>query len=1292
MVQTSFSVSNATTLATVLQEISSGGTDAAIDTSYTIALTAGIFAVSETLDLDANSSATLDATTAFIIQAFTVTGTLVTDLNFTGTITLDGGVLENPAVTTSGGITIAGVYSGAVLGTSGDTGDIVINNGSITTGGSYYAIELAGGTVQNGWNGPSSALVSGSVGGVALLTGGLVQNGGTIAATGTDTAGVYLATGTVDNGQIGATTALISGAENGVVITGAGTVNNDGTITGVASDAVYLGSGGVTNGQLGDATALIDGGPLDNGVLIKSGAGTVANFGTMTGGGTAGVFLAGGGTVTNGAAPDTTALIGGALDGVFLDGAGSLLNYGTVQANGSNETSPVIGAFLYAGGTIENLVSTAAIDGEQWGVEVEGAAGFVSNLGSVEASASSGLGADLSAGGTIVNGLTAGSAALISGGYDGVRISADVPGGGADVQNDGTIVGLVGVDFESGPTPSAGTLINDGLIESSAGASGFAVLFGEGAERLVLQSAGTFVGNVLGGEVTGSTTTLELAAGTQGTLSALGGSSGTVTDAAGSFGFSAIGTLVPDAGASWIVNGPGTLNTVSNAGALTLSGGPMTVTGSLTNSGGLTIGGDTLTATAGVVTDGGVITVGAGGLLKTNGAGITVGNAASSELDIAAGGTVTAAAVDAAAQTDSSGIIAVTGTGAALITTGSLVIGNNGAGELNVLNGATVQVGGDLDVGQLATGSGNVDIENASVSVAGNLNLGLGGNAGVVTVGTGATLTVHGGLIGGPDSVLNVFGDPVSDFDDGVSTNIGDTQTQDFLGYIDGFASFTILAGVTLTLELPSIYDNVALTLGGRRDTTADELVLNAGSVSDDSTVTFNNKFGTLVLGTNALGTIDIQANDAAAETLAANPDLGIPTIDQFHATIDAFKAGDQIVVDTTATATFSENGAVISVIQNGSTIGALNFDNAADAQTAFTTADALVDQAICFCAGTLITTPDGEVPVEQISAGDHVLTARGVARRIVWVGTGTVMVARGRRSAATPVIVRKGALAENVPHHDLHVTKGHSFYLDDVLIPVEFLVNHRSILWNDRAQEVTIYHVELETHDVLLANGAPAESYRDDGNRWMFRNGNSGWDQPAKAPCAPVLTGGPVVDVVWRRLLDRVGPRPHVPLTGDPDLHVLADGRRVDAATRAGDVLVFALPGTPAGARLVSHAAAPQELGLARDPRCLGVALRRIVVRQGARFRVIEADDTRLSDGFHAFEAADGLRWTAGNALLPAEVFHDFAGPTELVLHLAGTAQYVDTGVAHDLGVAHDAGAAPDAAIARAGFDRAVA
>jgi Hint domain len=318
----------------------------------------------------------------------------------------------------------------------------------------------------------------------------------------------------------------------------------------------------------------------------------------------------------------------------------------------------------------------------------------------------------------------------------------------------------------------------------------------------------------------------------------------------------------------------------------------------------------------------------------------------------------------------------------------------------------------------------------------------------------------------------------------------------------------------------------------------------------------------------------------------------------------------------------------------------------------------------LCFLAGTLIARPSGETPVERLAIGDMILTASGQVRPIAWIGVGRVLATPGRRNASTPVIVRKGALAPKVPHQDLRVTKGHSLYVDGVLIPVEFLVNHRSILWDDRAQEVSIYHIELDTHDVLLANGAPAESYRDDGNRWLFENANSGWDQPPKPPGAPVLTGGPIVDAAWRRLLDHAGPRPYLPLTEDPDLHLLVGGCRLDAVTRTAEYYVFNLERTPDSIRINSRAAAPQELGVLRDPRCLGISLRRIVVRQGTRSRVIEAGDPLLRDGFHAFEAENNLRWTNGDALLPAEIYASFDARAEVVIQLAGTTHYLETGI----------------------------
>jgi hypothetical protein len=254
---------------------------------------------------------------------------------------------------------------------------------------------------------------------------------------------------------------------------------------------------------------------------------------------------------------------------------------------------------------------------------------------------------------------------------------------------------------------------------------------------------------------------------------------------------------------------------------------------------------------------------------------------------------------------------------------------------------------------------------------------------------------------------------------------------------------------------------------------------------------------------------------------------------------------------------------------------------------------------------------------------------------------------------------VRKGALADNVPHRDLRVTKGHSLYIDDVLIPVEFLVNHRSILWDDHAQEVSVYHIELATHDIMLADGAPAESYRDDGNRWLFQNASSGWDFPPREPCAPVLTGGAVVDAVWRRLLERTGPRPDVPMTDDPDLYLLVDGQRVDGSHRAKDYRVFDLPWCASALRIASRAGSPAELGTARDPRLLGVAVRQVRLWQGSRLRMLDASDQSLAEGFHDFEPDNGFRWTDGDAALPATLFAGITGACQLELLVGGAMRY---------------------------------
>ena len=320
-----------------------------------------------------------------------------------------------------------------------------------------------------------------------------------------------------------------------------------------------------------------------------------------------------------------------------------------------------------------------------------------------------------------------------------------------------------------------------------------------------------------------------------------------------------------------------------------------------------------------------------------------------------------------------------------------------------------------------------------------------------------------------------------------------------------------------------------------------------------------------------------------------------------------------------------------------------------------------------CFCRGTLILTPSGEVPVEQLKIGDLVTTLSGAARPVTWIGSGRSLITPANEQSR-PVIVRRGALGDGVPSRDLYVTGGHSLYVDGVLIPAEFLVNGRSVVWDAAARVVEFYHVELPSHDVLIADGAPAESYKEDDNRDQFHNA----DRPAVAAkesawFAPVQTKGPVVDAVWRRLLARSGFTCPT-LTADPDLHLIADGERVDAEVdvqAAGDgVYRFRLERAPAGdLRIGSRGASPAEIGRNPDRRRLGVAIRSLVLRgaslHGAeRTTTLPYDWPWLRQGFHQAEAW-GARWTDGDALVPNRVFRGYAGALEIVVTTGGEMQY---------------------------------
>ena len=144
----------------------------------------------------------------------------------------------------------------------------------------------------------------------------------------------------------------------------------------------------------------------------------------------------------------------------------------------------------------------------------------------------------------------------------------------------------------------------------------------------------------------------------------------------------------------------------------------------------------------------------------------------------------------------------------------------------------------------------------------------------------------------------------------------------------------------------------------------------------------------------------------------------------------------------------------------------------------------------VCFTTGTLIRTTRGDVAVEDLSIGDLVVTSSGEERPIRWIGHRTLNCSKqGRLADVLPIRIAAGAFDENKPSQDLLVSPGHSLCFDvlgEVLVMASALVNDTTIT-QEAVETVTYWHVELDSHDILIANNQPAESYLDVGTRAFF-------------------------------------------------------------------------------------------------------------------------------------------------------------------------------------------------------------
>jgi Hint domain len=238
----------------------------------------------------------------------------------------------------------------------------------------------------------------------------------------------------------------------------------------------------------------------------------------------------------------------------------------------------------------------------------------------------------------------------------------------------------------------------------------------------------------------------------------------------------------------------------------------------------------------------------------------------------------------------------------------------------------------------------------------------------------------------------------------------------------------------------------------------------------------------------------------------------------------------------------------------------------------------------LCFAAGTLIRTPRGDVPVEQLNAGDLVETSTGASRPVKWIGHRVIDCRKHGPKAALPIRIAADAFGPDRPSQDLVVTPGHSICVDligETFVSAGNLVNGASIAQVE-VDEIDCWHVELDSHDVLLANNLPAESYLDVGNRGFFADDGATLDPDEVFKnaartyddfCRPRMESA-ALSFVRSRLVARARAIGWTP-SYEMDLHLVVDGD-VRRPLSEGNGAVFLFPASARDVRLMSNTFVP--------------------------------------------------------------------------------------------------------------------
>jgi Hint domain-containing protein len=348
------------------------------------------------------------------------------------------------------------------------------------------------------------------------------------------------------------------------------------------------------------------------------------------------------------------------------------------------------------------------------------------------------------------------------------------------------------------------------------------------------------------------------------------------------------------------------------------------------------------------------------------------------------------------------------------------------------------------------------------------------------------------------------------------------------------------------------------------------------GSAGNPLTVNYN--------GVGLSNFEDVLFGPGGYATLAVTNTSGTPGIvfSGFTATSDTI---DLTAIGTDGTITNNDTVAHRVTVTGSLGSVTLQFDASVPLATASDGASGTDLFVACFCRGTRLLTDQDEVPVEDLKIGDKVVTVSGALAPIKWIGQRTYdpRFISGNRNVL-PICVTAGSLGDGLPTRDLSVSPEHALYIDGLLVPARLLVNGTTIVQAARVETLGYFHIELDAHEIIFAEGATAESFVDFGGRGMFQNSEEFAALYPDAAPADWQAYGALLDqgraglpAIRARLLGRAEILGRV--SRDPDLHLIVDGRVVRAQSIEGLIHCFSVP---AGARGVNDRLAQR--GAERD------------------------------------------------------------------------------------------------------------